>query len=66
MTKNYFAILDLLDRGQYEVAAQRFREWTIDGLFDRMEFMLLLNAFVSAQATPRKVAGEATSEPNAD
>lgn len=44
-SKEYHAVLDLLDRGQFDAAASRFYDWMAVGAISRFEFRLLLNAF---------------------
>ena len=62
----YHAILDLLDRGQTDAAAERLFDWVTDvgrvaerptsrpyDLLSRQEFRLLLNAFIRRGGTVR-------------
>jgi hypothetical protein len=44
-SKEFHAVLDLLDRGQGNVAGARLWEWTAAGKIGEQEFRLLLNAF---------------------
>ena len=50
-SSRYHAVLDLLDRGQTDVAADRMQEWKQH--LTVQEFKLLLNAFIRRNQTVR-------------